>query len=191
MIQGERSNKKGSRFIIGVLNSQSCNPHSRIHQEEKWPERSWLRGLFWRLNPPVRWLVRRTVLSGQPDPRGLSHSHARSGTKSPASNLLGWHLLPPLPAHARCTWRITRQEGLPRYLKNMGHGWGRSGGLCGASVSTASPGGGVCSGTLRRAWVIYAMDLTFFFLPFLLFYCSLLFYKSTFLVNICRRGGRG
>lgn len=87
--------------------------------------------LFWRLNPPVRQSVWRTLLSGQCDPCGLSHSHFCSGTKGRGSNLFGWHLLQAFPAHASSTWRITRQQGLPRYhhLKEYGEGATRVGGL--------------------------------------------------------------
>lgn len=93
-------------------------------------------GLFWRLNPAVRRLVWCTMLSGQRDPCGLSHSHTCSGTKSWGSNLLGWHLLQLFPAHAWSTWTITRQEGLPWYhhVNECGTGVVQSQGLFRAKV---------------------------------------------------------
>lgn len=98
-------------------------------KEEKWLS-MFLLGLFWCLNAPVRQSVWCTLLSGQHDPCGLSHSHSCSGTKGRGSSLIGWHLLQVFPAHALSPWRIARQRGLPRYhhLKEYGTGAARVGG---------------------------------------------------------------
>lgn len=89
-----------------------------------------VKGLFWRLNLPVRQSVWRTLLWVSVTPRGLSHSHSCSGTKGRGSSLIGWHLLQVFPAHASSTWRIARQRGLPRHhrLKEYGTGAARVGG---------------------------------------------------------------
>lgn len=100
-------------------------------RKRKMVEYNSIQALFWRLNTRVRRLVWCTLLPGQRDPCGLSHSHSCSGTKGPGSGLIGWHLL-----HVFSCPRVVHMKdrtsagGSPRYhhLKVYGagamQGWG-------------------------------------------------------------------
>lgn len=116
-----------TRKNIGILTTwtHSLNRYSSKCHKRKMFWYNLVQDLFWHPNPPVSRLVWRAMLSGQHDPRGLSHSHSCFCTKSRGSNLVGWHLLRVFPAHAWSTWRITRQEALPwyRHRREYGMGW--------------------------------------------------------------------